>query len=236
VSAGEATFTRAERARDLAGRVLGAAAVALFFAPWLDGGLHYVSFGAVLDWNGVSGWGLLRNAVESVTKTGLTLPIQAGSSGARAHAVDAELVCVLWASYLVVAAALVFHPRRRSHAQLVLAAALETVFATLCLVQAVSGAVTDADWLSGASLATFTTYLPATVFVVLLLALAWWPQRAHDVGIFLAGSALFTGPFALGSFIVVLHWGAVVSFLAASAGLFIASLDLGARARDEGLA
>jgi hypothetical protein len=229
VSESEAAITPAEQTRDLAGRALGAAAFVLFFAPWLDGGRAVSGVGSIVYWREATGWVLLRHGANAVARAGLALPIEAGSASARARTVEVELVCVLWASYLACAALLVFVPRRRTQGRLALTAALVTAFATLCLMEGTSCAVTDPEWVGPVSLAAVATYLPATAFVALLFALAWRPTWARAIGIILAGSAIFAGPLALERARLSPSWGGVASFLAASAGLFVASLGAGPR-------
>ncbi len=209
---------------DLAGRVLGAALLALSFAPWAaleathvdDGQPHAVATG--------SAWTLLAPAARFVAAEGLELPIAALTSGWRARVVEMELVCSLWIAYFAAALALVLAPRRWSRARRVFLGAPVALLATLLAMEAANSPVTVPDVWRTSCLATPWIYVPAVVFMAWAWAQLRGSRAAAWVGLVLGGYGLMLVSARLSRRWPEPSWGAGASFAAATLGLIAANL------------
>jgi hypothetical protein len=223
VSAGEATFTRAERARDLAGRVLGAALALLFFAPGFCPGAvaRWVSY--PFDFWEESAWDLAALTGRRVVASGFVLPIEAYRDPLSARVVEIELVLALWTAYFAAALALVFAPRRWRRARRVLAGAPLGLLATLVAIDALSSAVTRPQVLAPASLPTPWVYVPGVVFMAWAWATLRGSRVAGAIGLVLGALGLIFVPLGLAVGGPPFMGGVLASFVAASVGLILAS-------------
>ncbi len=227
MSTREPSITRAERARDLAGRALGAAAVPLFFVRWTS-----QHFGA---WNprvesaplGDDAWFVVRSDIRELAGRPLALPIDAFAGGATAFTVELELVVFLWVAYAMASLALILVAGRRVRARAVLAGSQLGALSTLFAIEDASRVVTHPDGRFDLSLTEPWIYVPACAvlaFVVGALVDARW---ARFYGLALGAFSVTFGPWAIVASREEMGPGAAFSLVAVGAGLLLAARSVG---------